>query len=119
MALEARALDVAASPYDAYTSHGIEPYRIETEEGRHAFRQQQLALMARAQPVRARLLAAYDAFIDVGFSPHTVNAALAEPNAVHFATAAPGGPAWRWSGSEALAADAGQVATMGTGPLAM
>ena len=61
------------------------------------FPARQLALMARAQPVRARLLAAYDAFLEAGFARETVEEARESPNAVHDATATPGGPAWQWS----------------------
>ena len=53
--------------------------------------------MARAQPLRERLLEAYDAFLAVGFDAPTRAAAAARPNAVEWATATPGGPAWRWS----------------------
>jgi len=105
IALEARTLDVAASPYDI-SSYGLEPLRIETESGRHLFRSKQLELMRRSQPVRTRLLDAYDAFIDVGFLQGTVEAARARPDAVEFATASPGGPAWRWSPGTAAVGDA-------------
>jgi hypothetical protein len=53
--------------------------------------------MAMAQPVRSRLLRAYDAFLSVGFDSATVAAAEAQPNTVHFASATPGGAPWSWS----------------------
>ena len=96
IAIEARTLDVAASPYDL-SSYGLAPICIEMESGRSEYIERQTGLMDRAQPVRWRLLRAYDAFLDAGFAESTVNAALAEPNAVHFAKCSPGGPAWKWS----------------------
>jgi hypothetical protein len=102
VAIAARTLDVSASPYDL-TRYDLAPVCIETETGRLEFRRRQLELMARAQPVRARLLLAYDAFLDAGFPAEVVEAALATPNAVHVATATPGGPAWRWSDLDARA----------------
>jgi hypothetical protein len=102
VAIAARTLDVSASPYDL-TRYDLAPVCIETETGSLEFRRRQLELMARAQPVRARLLLAYDAFLDAGFPAEVVEAALATPNAVHVATATPGGPAWRWSDLDARA----------------
>ena len=96
VALAARALDVAASPYDL-RAFGLEPVRVETEGGRLEYRARQVELMGRTQPVRARLLEAYDAFLAASFERATVDAASATPNAVHFATATPGGKAWQWS----------------------
>lgn len=103
VAIAARTLDVAASPYDL-SSYGLAPICVETEQGRLAFREAQLELMERVTPVRRRLLEAYDAFIDAGFDRITVEAALSKPNEVQFATATPGGPAWKWSKKEAAAA---------------
>ena len=57
-ALEARALDVAASPYDA-RAFGLAPVRVETDQGRAEYRARQAALMARVRPVRERLLRRY------------------------------------------------------------
>ena len=54
LALSARRLDVAASPYDA-SKFGIVPILIETEAGRVEFRRRQTELMARAAPLRANL----------------------------------------------------------------
>lgn len=102
IAIAARELDVAASPYDL-RAHGIAPVCIETEEGRLEYRQRQEELMQRAQPVRRRLLDAYDTFIAAGFKSEALTAAVAQPNAVHFADATPGGPAWRWSLASVIA----------------
>jgi hypothetical protein len=67
VALQARKLDVAASPYDA-TSYGIVPVLIETESGRAEYRQRQVWLMEQAQVVRRELLGAYDEFLESEFS---------------------------------------------------
>ena len=96
VAIASRTLDVVASPYDL-RSYGLKPICIETDEGRQEFREAQVQLMERVVPVRARLLEAYDAFLEVGFDHRTVEAALERPNAVQFATATPGGPAWKQS----------------------
>jgi hypothetical protein len=65
IALAARTLDVRASPYDA-TEFGLDPVRVETPRGRAQYKREQLALMQRAAPVRARLLEAYDLFLEAG-----------------------------------------------------
>jgi len=97
-ALKARTVDVAASPYDVSTTYGIDPIKVETEEGRADYRERQVELMEHARPVRQRLLCAYDAFLQEAFAEHTRNEASASPNPhVHYASATPGGPAWRWS----------------------
>jgi hypothetical protein len=64
--LQARRLDVKASPYDA-SDYGIGVVPVETEEGRAAYRREQLALMKRAEPVRRDLLLAYDRFLAAAF----------------------------------------------------
>ncbi len=66
IALEARRLDVAASPYDA-SSYGVDAVPIDTPEGRAEYRIQQRRLMQRAELVRQNLLQAYDAFIGLAF----------------------------------------------------
>ena len=95
-AIAARTLDVAASPYDL-TEYGLLPICVETAAGREEYRRQQMQLMERVQPVRRRLLKAYDDFLAAGFDTSTVDTARATPNEVHHSTATPGGPAWRWS----------------------
>ena len=94
IALAARTLDVAASPYDA-TAFGIAPVPIETSAGRKLYREQQEALMLRAAPVRERLTDAYDAFLECAFGKERLQGA--EPAAERFASATPGGPPWRRS----------------------
>lgn len=63
LALEARKLDMAASPYDV-SAYGIAAVPIETEAGRAEYKRRQIALMKRAEPVRAALLAAYDVMLE-------------------------------------------------------
>lgn len=67
IALRARRLDVAASPYNA-TGYGIEPIPIETLEGRSRYRREQKNLLRDAQKVRRELLRAYDIFLKLSFS---------------------------------------------------
>lgn len=62
LARAAREVDMRASPYDL-RSYGLEPIRMETAEGRAAFAAAQMDLAERAQPLRARLIAAYRAVL--------------------------------------------------------
>ena len=66
IALRARSLDVAASPYDA-TEFGAGIVPVETSKGRRTYREEQAKLMHEAEPVRRRLLGAYDAFMKLAF----------------------------------------------------
>jgi hypothetical protein len=66
IALAARKLDVEASPYDA-TKYGAGIVPIETNEGRKMYRDQQIVLMQRAEPVRQRLLDSYETFMKIAF----------------------------------------------------
>ena len=74
VALDARRLDVAASPYDA-SAYGIEAVPVETSEGRALYRSRQLQLMQRANVVRQDLLHAYNVFLQLAFSSDDVAAA--------------------------------------------
>jgi hypothetical protein len=67
MALDARRLDVAASPYDA-SVYGLEAVQVETREGRKMYRRRQAELMNKAEPIRRRLLRAYEVFMELAFS---------------------------------------------------
>lgn len=67
MALDARRLDVAASPYDA-SVYGLEAVPVETREGRKMYRRRQAELMNKAEPIRRRLLRAYEVFMELAFS---------------------------------------------------
>eukprot|EP00816_Leptocylindrus_hargravesii_P007991 CAMPEP_0196821484 /NCGR_PEP_ID=MMETSP1362-20130617/79375_1 /TAXON_ID=163516 /ORGANISM="Leptocylindrus danicus, Strain CCMP1856" /LENGTH=381 /DNA_ID=CAMNT_0042200679 /DNA_START=6 /DNA_END=1151 /DNA_ORIENTATION=+ len=66
VALDARRLDIAASPYDV-SAHGLEPVCIETKDGRKEYRRIQADIMRKADPVRRNILDAYDTFLDVTF----------------------------------------------------
>ena len=66
IALEARELDVAASPYDA-SQYDVSVIPIETSEGRAEYKRRQTALMKKADPIRRELLKAYDNFIMLAF----------------------------------------------------
>ena len=67
LALEARRLDVAASPYDA-SMYGLKPVPVETREGRKMYRREQALLMNKAEPTRRRLLRSYEVFMNLAFS---------------------------------------------------
>jgi hypothetical protein len=54
VALEGRAMDMRASPYDL-AALGFEPIPIETEQGRAEYRSEQRRIAALAEPVRRRL----------------------------------------------------------------
>lgn len=62
LAREARTLDMQASPYDVAT-FGLEPIRVETQEGRQQYAQRQRDLMNAAAPLRHRLLAALSSLV--------------------------------------------------------
>lgn len=62
LALAARELDMRASPYDV-RHLGFEPVKIETAEGRAEYECEQRTLAARAEPLRARVLAVCDGVI--------------------------------------------------------
>lgn len=57
-AVEARRVDMQASPYDA-TQFGLEPIRIETESGRKVYLERQMEIYENSQPVRKRLIEEY------------------------------------------------------------
>jgi hypothetical protein len=58
LALQARELDMRASPYDL-RSHGFEPIRIETRDGREEYVRRQREIAELATQVRTRLRAEY------------------------------------------------------------
>jgi hypothetical protein len=95
LSMDARRLDVAASPYDA-TDYGIDIVPIETKEGRAIYRKEQRQLMERAEPIRRELLASYDLLLKMAFDedPLTLESQV-EPSAERFAVAQPGGKPWR------------------------
>jgi hypothetical protein len=59
LAVELRALDMRASPYDLQ-DFGMVPIAIETVEGRREYEQEQARLAARAAPLRERLIEALE-----------------------------------------------------------
>ena len=59
LALHARTIDMKASPYDL-RSRGLEPIRIETEEGRKLYLQKQNEIWEMGKPVRQKLIEAYN-----------------------------------------------------------
>jgi hypothetical protein len=59
LAVEARRLDMEASPYDL-RDYGFQPLPIETPEGKVEYRRRQQQLMDRARPLRHRLINAYE-----------------------------------------------------------
>lgn len=72
VALDARRLDIAASPYDV-SEHGLEPICIETKDGRREYRRKQAEIMRKADPVRRKILDAYDTFLGVTFRPEVLD----------------------------------------------
>ncbi len=62
LAVEARTVDVQASPYDM-RNDGLAPIPVETVEGRQQYLEAQEKIMALATPIRQRLLQAYNALI--------------------------------------------------------
>lgn len=74
VALAARRLDIAASPYDA-SEYGIEAIPVENSEGRAKYRVEQMSLMRRADPIRQKLLGAYDTFLSHAFNDEVIEVA--------------------------------------------
>ena len=72
VAIEARKLDIAASPYDV-SVYGFQPIKIENSQGRDEYRERQRIVMNKAAPVRQELLNAYDEFIDYTFGEDVTN----------------------------------------------
>jgi hypothetical protein len=64
IALDARRLDVAASPYDA-SSYGVQAVPIETHEGRAEYKDRQTKIWQRSESIRQDLLQAYDDFLEL------------------------------------------------------
>ena len=95
LSMDARRLDVAASPYDA-TDFGVGVVPVDTEDGRAQYRKEQRVLMERAEPIRKELLAAYDIFLELAFEEEVSRLEkIAAPSADRFAKAEPGGKSWR------------------------
>lgn len=63
-AFETRKVDMQASPYDA-REFGLEPIRIETESGRKEYIEKQTQIYQNSQPIRHRLIEAYQEVIQI------------------------------------------------------
>lgn len=65
-AVETRKVDMKASPYDA-REFGLEPIKIETEEGRKVYLEKQTEIFERSMPIREELIEAMeDLLVRVG-----------------------------------------------------
>jgi hypothetical protein len=95
IALKARELDVKASPYELSTDYGLEAIPVETSDGRQQYRDEQVDLMHRTEPIRQRLLDTYNEFINQAFDPDILEKAIRYPSKERFAKAEPGGLPWR------------------------
>lgn len=62
-AVEARKIDMQASPYDV-RSYGLEPIRIETEEGRLEYVKKQMEIYELSMPIRNRLISELERVIE-------------------------------------------------------
>ncbi len=63
LAIDTRVLDMQASPYDV-GMYGYEPVPIETASGRRQYASRQETLSRRAEPIRKRLIAAYERLLE-------------------------------------------------------
>ena len=55
LAIEARYIDMQASPYDM-REQGMEPIKIETDSGRREYKQKQEMIFEKGLPIRARII---------------------------------------------------------------
>lgn len=62
-ALEARKIDMQASPYDA-TEFGLEPIKIETEAGRKEYLERQTEIYENSMPIRKELIREYERVLE-------------------------------------------------------
>jgi hypothetical protein len=61
LAVDARKIDMRASPYDVRSVEGCEdPLRIETSDGRKQYVEAQEALVQKGIPVREKVISAYE-----------------------------------------------------------
>jgi hypothetical protein len=106
IALEARTLDVSASPYDCsqYTYNleekSIPIIKVETAEGRLQYKELQTKLMYKTESIRKRLLMNYNIFLKLCFTSNQINIAIHNPNInEQYTYTIPGGLPWRKSSS--------------------
>lgn len=64
IALEARTIDMKASPYDL-RNRGLEPIKIETEAGRKEYLEHQTAIWEKGTPVRQKLIDEYESLLSL------------------------------------------------------
>src|SRR5699024_990007 len=64
MADETRVMDMKASPYDL-RERGLEPIKIETEEGRMEYVEKQQAIFEKSQPIRQQLIREYQQILSL------------------------------------------------------
>lgn len=82
-AVAARKIDMQASPYDA-RAFGLEPIRIETEEGRKEYLKRQMEIHDRSTPLRQRLIESCHAILRFTSSPvQAVSSKKSEPEHLH------------------------------------
>ena len=82
-------MNVEASAYDA-TEYGAKIVPIETNEGRKIYKEELTLLMRRTEPVRKRLLDAYEVFMKLAFEEDLLGGHFsADANADGTNTAAP------------------------------
>ncbi len=63
LALEARTIDMKASPYDLL-DYGLSPIKIETEAGRFEYKETQEAIFEKGKPIREKLIIEYERFLE-------------------------------------------------------
>lgn len=63
-AIAARKIDMQASPYDA-TEFGLEPIKIETEEGRKEYMERQMEIYKNSEPVRENVIEGYERILRI------------------------------------------------------
>lgn len=64
LAIETRYVDMKASPYDL-REHGLEPIKIETDEGRKEYLKRQRVIFEKSQPIRRRLIKEYQYLLEM------------------------------------------------------
>lgn len=63
LAVETRYMDMKASPYDL-RERGLEPIKIETEQGRQEYMERQRAIFEKSQPIRRQLINEYEQLLE-------------------------------------------------------
>lgn len=72
LAVKTRVMDMKASPYDL-KERGLEPIKIETEEGRKEYMEKQRAIYKKSQPLRQQLIKEYEHLLDTVSSLKTTD----------------------------------------------